>query len=293
MEEIRLQAIEACLIGIDHQRRTVRKVIDEFRSTQMHMEMFGWVHPKDPRGANLRFSCHVGLPVSNWSSPFPLSPELQKLLEAAGLQRHKGDPAKANGALLLIYRHPASILEHWRDSDAKPLRISMILKGYQQLLSQRDQGTLVADWRLEGLNTDQLIDWSNGTATPGSISELPGITPLARLVLVELLRAQPSLISVYQDLELHAELFGTQADSDLLQRLRQPDDPDALLQTWCTSRRSNDSWESDDQRLRRLEEDLEHYVLLSREQNAMLSEQQTMLERTLELASDRTAADQI
>ena len=258
----------------------------------MHMEMFGWVHPEDPRAANLRFSRHVGLPVSNWSSPFPLSSELQKLLEACGLQRHKGDPAKATGDLVLIYRHPASILEHWRDSDARPLRISMILKGYQQLLSHRDHGTLVADWRLEGLNRDQLIDWCSGAATPGSISEPPFITPLARLVLVELLRAQPLLISAYQDLELNAELFGTQADSDLIQRLRQPDDPDALLQTWCSSRRSNDGWESDDQRLRRLEQDLEHYVLLSREQHAMLNEQQTMLERTLELASDRTTADQ-
>ena len=47
MLEIRLQTIEACLIRVDHQGRAVRKVIDEFRSPQMHMEMFGWVHPKD------------------------------------------------------------------------------------------------------------------------------------------------------------------------------------------------------------------------------------------------------
>ena len=153
--------------------------------------------------------------MSNWSSPFPLSPGLQKQLEACGLQRHKGDPAKANGALLLIYRHPATLLEHWRNSDAKPLRISMILKGYQQLLSHREHGTLVSDWRLEGLDRDRLVTWLDGTTTPGSISELPWISPLARLVLVELLRAQPALISAYQDLELHAELFGTQADSDL------------------------------------------------------------------------------
>ena len=233
----------------------------------------------------------MGLPVSNWSSPFPLSPELQTQLEACGLQHHKGDPAKANGALLLIYRHPASLLEHWRDSDAKPLRIGMILKGYQQLLSHRDHGTLVADWRLAGLDRDQLTGWIDGLSTPGSISELPWISPLARLVLVELLRAQPRLISAYQDLELNAELFGTPADSDLMQRVRQTHDPDELLQSWCSSRRSNDGWESDDQRLRRLEQDLEHYVLLSREQHSMLSEQQSMLERTRELASDRTAAD--
>ena len=230
--------------------------------------------------------------MSNWSSPFPLSPGLQKQLEACGLQRHKGDPAKANGALLLIYRHPATLLEHWRNSDAKPLRISMMLKGYQQLLSHREHGTLVSDWRLEGLDRDRLVTWLDGTTTPGSISELPWISPLARLVLVELLRAQPALISAYQDLELHAELFGTQADSDLMQRVRQPHDPDELLQSWCSSRRTNDGWESDNQRLRRLEQDLEHYVLLSREQHAMLSEQQSMLERTLELAGDRKAADQ-
>ena len=168
----------------------------------------------------------------------------------------------------------------------------MMLKGYQQLLSHREHGTLVSDWRLEGLDRDRLVTWLDGTTTPGSISELPWISPLARLVLVELLRAQPALISAYQDLELHAELFGTQADSDLMQRVRQPHDPDELLQSWCSSRRSNDGWESDDQRLRRLEQDLEHYVLLSREQHAMLSEQQSMLERTLELAGDRKAADQ-
>ena len=257
----------------------------------MHIKMSGWVHPKDRRRANLRSSRHVGLPVSNWSSPFPLSAELQKQLESCGLERHKGDPSKANGTLLLIYRHPASILEHWRDSDAKPLRIKMIQKGYQQLLSHRDHGPLVADWRLEGLDKAQLLGWSSGATTPSSISELPLITPLTRLVLLELLRAEPSLISAYQDLELHAELFGTQADSDLLQRLRQPDDPDELLQAWSTSRRSNDGWESDDQRLRRLEQDLEHYLLLSREQLSMLNKQNEILERSLDLASGATAAD--
>tara|TARA_B100002052_G_scaffold259519_1_gene252160 strand:- start:450 stop:1151 length:702 start_codon:yes stop_codon:yes gene_type:complete len=225
--------------------------------------------------------------VSNWSSPFPLSADLRKQLEVCGIQRHKGDPsAVEDSSLLLIYRHPASILGHWQCSDAKPLKISTLQKGYKQLLEHRTHGHLVADWRLRGLKTDQILNWLDGGAAPATIARPSVISPLCRLVLLELFRSQPELVDLYQDLELHAELFGSQADSELQQRLQQSCDANELLEEWCSPRRADQSWGNDAERLQRLEHELEHYVLLSREQQQMLKEQNEIGDRALHLASD-------
>ena len=231
------------------------------------------------------------LQVSSWSSPFPLDSDLRDRLEAWGLQQHKGDPERVEGALLLIYRHPASILEHWHQSDARPLRSNTLQKSYEQLLLQRAHGHLVADWRLRGVDPDQLMAWLQGGQPPLSISSPPKIAPLARIVLLELLRAAPGLEPSYLNLELHAELFGTEAESDMVRRLQHRDDADDLLRDWCSSSRADRGWSHDDERLIRLENELEHYLLLSREQQRMLKEPNAISERALELASGGSEAD--
>lgn len=230
----------------------------------------------------------MGRRVSTWFSPFPLDPELLRLLKAAGLRRQKGDPVGADGSLLLIYRHPASLLQHWQNSDAGPIKASALQKKYDQLLSHRNRGQLVADWRLRGLESDDLCRWIDGGEIPRTIAAVPTIPPLNRLLLLELFRTLPNLHSAYLDLELHAELFGGYADSDLMLQLQQRDDPDALLKDWCSSAQSQQSWMTDDERTRRLEAELEHYVLLSREQQSMLNEQNMIGDRALQLACAAT-----
>ncbi len=212
-------------------------------------------------------------------------------LEAWGLQRYQGDPEQVEGELLLIYRHPASILEHWHHRDARPLRSNTLQKGFEQLVKHRAHGRLVADWRLRGLDSNQLMDWLQGGQTPISVCSAPKISPLARIVLLELLRANPKLEQAYLDLELHSELFGTEAESDLVRRLQHRDDADALLQDWCSSSQDRIGWEQDDERLNRLENELEHYLLLSREQQRMLQEQNAISDRALQLASGGSGAD--
>ena len=289
--EIELEAIKTILISINDQTRAIRKMVDERRSPDEHMKVLGWIHPPDLHAANLRSWHGVTFQVSSWSSPFPLEPELRDQLEGWGLQQHKGEPERLDGGLLLIYRHPASILDHWHHSDARPLRSSALQKGYEQLLQFRAHGHLVADWRLRGVDPDQLMAWLQGGATPLSISSIPDISPLTRVVLLELFRAAPGLEQIYLNLELQAELFGTDAESDLVRRLQHRDDADALLQDWCSSSRAQQGWDHDDERLIRLENDLEHYVLLSREQQRMLKEQNVISDRALQLASRESGAD--
>lgn len=227
----------------------------------------------------------MGLRVSHWFSPFPLDAELLRLLKAAGLRRHKGDPAAAEGALVLIYRHPAALLQHWQSSDAGPISAKTLQKKFDQLLSHRSRGPLVADWRLRGLENDDLSRWIDGDGNPKTIATVPTIPPLNRLVLLELFRSLPDLYSAYLDLEVQAELFGGHADSDLMQQLQHRGDIDSLLKDWCSSSQTQGDWTTDDERTRRLEAELEHYLLLSREQQKMLKEQNTIGDRALQLAS--------
>lgn len=286
MLELCIETIKTLLIGINNQNRTLRQVISQGRCTDVHKEVLGWNHPPDLRGANLRSWHGVDLQVSSWTSPFPLDAELRDRLQACGIQRHKGDPATADGPLLLIYRHPADLLEHWHHSKAHPLRVSTVLKGYGQLLQHREQGRLAVDWRLRGLEDASLLAWLDGGAgVPLSISAVPSITPLTRVVLLELFRTAPDLERLYLDLELHGELFGTTADSDLIQRLQQSGDADALMDAWSSAQRTASGWGADDERLSRLESELEHYLLLSREQQRMLKEQNSIGDRALELAA--------
>ena len=222
--------------------------------------------------------------MSEWFSPFPLTADLHRQLKASGLRRRTGDPTAGEGALVLIYRHPASLLQHWQNSDAGPLRSGSLQKKYDLLLSHKDHGHLVADWRLRGLESEDLSRWLETGESPRSIAKAPVISPLNRLVLLELFRALPNLYGSYQDLELHAELFCGHPDDELMHQLQHRGEADALLEDWCSSGLTQQDWAMDDERIRRLESELEHYLLLSREQQRMLKEQNAIGDRALQLA---------
>ena len=87
-------------------------------------------------------------------------------------------------------------------------------------------------------------------------------------MLLNLLRSHPELEMTYREIELQGELFGSEADTRLLERLSMPSDPDALL-SHCGDRTSG-GWDNPLERMQR-QADLEHYLLLCREQQQLLA----------------------
>ena len=282
--EIELEAIKTILISINDQTRAIRKMVDERRSPDEHMKVLGWIHPPDLHAANGLARCDI--PGEQLVFSISAGTRTARRWRAGVCNSTRVSQSAWTAAFWLS--HPA---QSWSTGiRARPLR-SNALQRVTSSCCNSNAGHLVADWRLRGGDPDQLMAWLQGGPTPLSISSIPDISPLTRVVLLELFRAAPGLEQIYLNLELQAELFGTDAESDLVRRLQHRDDADALLQDWCSSSRAQQGWDHDDERLIRLENDLEHYVLLSREQQRMLKEQNVISDRALQLASRESGAD--
>ena len=117
-------------------------------------------------------------------------------------------------------------------------------------------------------------------------------TPLTALLALRLLECKPSLLNAYQDLELKAELAGSTADSHYVKRLQQAATPEALLKAWHQP--SNDLARAEQLcqeareeaeltllQLHQVQEELEHYFLLSRDQEHTLQRSVQLQQRAL------------
>ena len=71
----------------------------------------------------------------------------------------------------------------------------------------------------------------------------------------------------------------------VLEQLSGPSDPDALLSHWCGGLRASAGWDNPLDRMQRLEQDLEHYLLLCREQQQLLENQNALNARAVQLAA--------
>ena len=224
--------------------------------------------------------------MDSWFSPFALAPEVRDRLDRCNLRRVRGEQSDTDDRpLLLVYRTPSAVLDHWRGTDGPPLRVAELQENFAQLLRLRHRGPLVADWRLVGLDDEPLAQWLQGGSTPRTLAELPRHSSLNDLVLISLLRSHPDLEINYREIELQAELFGSEADTRLLERLGMPSDPDALLSHWCGGLRTSAGWDNPLDRMQRLEQDLEHYLLLCREQQQLLEEQNALNARAVQLSA--------
>ena len=225
--------------------------------------------------------------MDSWFSPFALAPEVRDRLDRSNLRRLRGEQTDADDRrLLLVYRTPSAVLDHWRGTDGPPLRVAELQENFEQLLQLQHRGPLVADWRLLGLDEEPLAQWLEGGPAPRTLAEIPRHSPLNDLVLLNLLRSHPELEISYKEIELQAELFGSEADTRLLELLSGPFDPDALLSHWCGGLRASAGWDNPLDRMQRLEQDLEHYLLLCREQQQLLEDQNALNARAVQLAAD-------
>ena len=224
--------------------------------------------------------------MDSWFSPFALAPEVRDRLDRCNLRRVRGEQSETDDRrLLLVYRTPSAVLDHWQGTDGPPLRIAELKEDFEQLLRLRHRGPLVADWRLVGLDDEPLAQWLQGGPAPRTLAEIPRHSPLNDLVLLTLLRTQPDLDMAYREIELQAELFGSEADTRLMEQLSVPPDPDAMLSHWCGGLRTSAGWDNPLDRIQRLEQDLEHYLLLCREQQQLLEEQNALNARAVQLSA--------
>ena len=223
--------------------------------------------------------------MDSWFSPFALAPEVRDRLDRCNLRRVRGEQSETDDRrLLLVYRTPSAVLDHWQGTDGPPLRVAELKEDFEQLLRLRHRGPLVADWRLVGLDDEPLAQWLQGGPAPRTLAEIPRHSPLNDLVLLTLLRTQPDLDMVDREIELQAELFGSEADTRLMEQLSVPPDPDAMLSHWCGGLRTSAGWDNPLDRIQRLEQDLEHYLLLCREQQQLLEEQNALNARAVQLS---------
>ena len=224
--------------------------------------------------------------MDSWFSPFALAPEVRDRLDRCTLRRVRGEQSETDDRrLLLVYRTPSAVLDHWQGTDGPPLRVAELKEDFEQLLRLRHRGPLVADWRLVGLDDEPLAQWLQGGPAPRTLAEIPRHSPLNDLVLLTLLRTQPDLDMAYREIELQAELFGSEADTRLMEQLSVPPDPDAMLSHWCGGLRTSGGWDNPLDRMQRLEQDLEHYLLLCREQQQLLEEQNALNARAVQLSA--------
>ena len=224
--------------------------------------------------------------MDSWFSPFILAPEVRDRLNRCNLRRLPGEQTETDDrGLLLVYSTPSAVLDHWRGTEGPPLRVAALQKNFEQLLRLQHRGPLVADWRLAGLDDEPLVQWLQGGPAPRTLAEIPRHSPLNDLVLLNLLRSHPDLEITYREIELQAQLFHSEADTRLLERLGMPFDPDELLRHWCSGVRTSAGWDNPLDRMQRLEQDLEHYLLLCREQQLLLEEQNALNARAVQLSA--------
>jgi len=169
-----------------------------------------------------------------WFSTLPLPEALISELAAADLEPWPNDQGSPNGdTCLLVYDSPERVITAAAITEAT-ISSAALAESYGELLRCRETSRqpLLAGWRLERVGALGLQHWLAGTEPGGVVGGAEPISPLVASVILSLLDTQPQLLEAYNDLELQAELLGSEADLTYRQRLKQAitqDDPLAEL----------------------------------------------------------------
>jgi len=162
-----------------------------------------------------------------WFSPLPLSGALISELAAAGLEPWPKDQGIPHGdTCLLVYdspeRHIAAAAET-RTEGVAVITSAALAEGYSHILGCREAGgqPLLAGWRLQRVGGLGLQQWLAGKCPSGMVGDAEPIKALVASVILSLLDTQPRLLEAYNDLELQAELIGSEADLNYRERLNQ------------------------------------------------------------------------
>lgn len=240
--------------------------------------------------------------VLRWYAPFPLAPSLQKCLIGAGL--HPGTPGE-DTIDLWIYDSPDRLLELWLQDAAYPHSFEQLLDNYSSLARRPEEGRLISSWRLGHLEPMALKSWLMGrepalvALASAAPQPLPAIPALQAQLVLRLLEEAPNLLDAYLDLELQAELVGQPADSSYLERLHGACPPKALLascrELYATNHQiegltamlaeAREEAELTLLQLHQVQEELEHYFLLSRDQTNLLNRQNQLTQNAIRLAA--------
>jgi hypothetical protein len=174
--------------------------------------------------------------VKHWCSAIDVAPGLNEKLTAAGLEAAQLADVKEldPSELLLIYSPPDQLLEQWRTREDTPVQSADLRQIYQQQFAYTELGArCAADWRLNDLDTTSLLRLIQRQQPRLELSTpYPEASPIASLVSLQLFKESPDVLENYLNLELHAELFGLQPDSDYIQRLQTRSLTDLLLTDW-------------------------------------------------------------
>ena len=226
--------------------------------------------------------------MRHWCSAIDVSPRLRDKLSAGGLeaapltQLDELDP----GEVLLIYSPPDQLLEQWRAQEDTPVHSSDLNNIFQQLCQCSSRGVrCAAGWRLNGLDSTSLLRLiHNEQPRLDLTTPYPESNPIASLITLQLFREFPEILDCYLNLELQAELFGLQPDSDYIQRLQTRLWADLLLSDWWQVNAEREcSREQADSNLLRMQQIQDDFDRLLKEQSGVRSllQDQNQLSRNL------------
>jgi len=158
-----------------------------------------------------------------WFSPLPLLADLISELAAAGLQPWPNGQGSPHGdTCILVYDSPERHISAAAEAEAV-FTSRTLAEGYSELLGCKgDSGQpLLAGWRLQRMGGLGLQQWLAGNGPRGVVGNAEPISSLVASVILSLLDAQPQLLDAYNDLELQAELLGSEPDLTYCQRMQQ------------------------------------------------------------------------
>ena len=209
-----------------------------------------------------------------WLSPFPFPDATVDQLRQAGWQPWPGDPAELPDDGILLYDTPDSLFE---------LGADRLVEGYQQLLHAAGERRIVAIWRL--------------------LQGEPAPEPLPAAITQALLAAVPGLLDAYLDLELKADLLGGEPDVTYRRRLIASLDASRIHEAWqelgavrqeleaksAGEQEAREEAELTLLQLHQVQEELEHYFLLSRGQSDQLERYNQLQQRSQRLLAQLSA----
>jgi hypothetical protein len=228
----------------------------------------------------------------HWYAPHPISPSLDQRLREAEVFAGKPDEQLID---IWIYDTPDRLLASFRQNSSTSLTIEVMLKAYSSLVTQPAGIRLISGWRLEHLKPLSIRGWLSGDCLAATnleveSEECPAICPLEGQLVLRIIEDFPSILEAYLDLELRSELMGQTADSTYLNRLLNACNAEALLESWhelhSTLQEATQQGELALLQLNQVQEELERYFIVCRDQAKLLNKQSQLTHNAIKLASN-------
>lgn len=236
-----------------------------------------------------------------WFSPLPLPTAVIAELDRAGLESWPHDQGGPKGGdCLLVYDSPEQLIGAAAEAGAK-LSSAALVQGYRELLhcAEASGQLLVAGWRLQRLGGSALRHWLVNHGPIRDLGAAEPIPPLVASVILSLIETQVQLLDAYSDLELRAELLGSQPVLNYRQRLQQAivqADPLPQLLAALQNREGELQEALYDAeltllQLRQVQEELEHSFLDSQAGRRLVNAQSDQLNRARRLLAKLRSGD--